>query len=66
MFFEKNVKKCLKVCKIRRETPVSESQTSALQLYRKKTPAQVFSCEFCEIIWNALLTEHLRATVLSV
>ena len=63
MFFEKNVKKCLKDCKIRRETPVSESQTSALQLYRKKTPALVFSSE---IIWNALLTEHLRATVLSV
>ena len=27
------------------------------------TPAQVFSCEFCEIFKNTLFTEHLRATV---
>ena len=26
------------------------------------TPAQVFSCEFCEIFKNILLTEHLQAT----
>ena len=25
----------------------------------KKTPAQVFSCEFCEILKNTFFTEHL-------
>ena len=30
---------------------------------KKETPAQVFSCEFCEIYWNTFFTEHLRATV---
>ena len=27
-----------------------------------KTPAQVFSCEFCEISKNTFFTEHLWAT----
>ena len=27
----------------------------------KKTQAQVFSCEFCEISENTFFTEHLRA-----
>ena len=33
-----------------------------LQLYKKETLAQVFSCEFCEIFKNTLFTEHLRVT----
>ena len=28
----------------------------------KKTLAQVFSCEFCEISKNTFFTEHLRTT----
>ena len=29
---------------------------------KKQTLAQVFSCEFDEISWNTLFTEHLWAT----
>ena len=29
----------------------------------KKSLAQVFSCEFCEISKNTFFTEHLRTTV---
>ena len=29
---------------------------------KKSSPAQVFSCEFCEISKNTFLTEHLWAT----
>ena len=28
----------------------------------KETLAKVFSCEFCEISWNIMFTEHFRAT----
>ena len=31
-------------------------------LLRKKTLAQVFSCEFCEIYKDTFFTEHLRTT----
>ena len=31
-------------------------------LLKKKTPAEVFSCEFCEISKNTFFTEHLRTT----
>ena len=34
-------------------------QGSALQLHLKKTLAQMFSCEFCEIFKNTFFTEHL-------
>ena len=27
-------------------------QSEGLQLYQKETPAQMFFCEYCEIIWN--------------
>ena len=37
-----------------------------LQLYLKKTPAQLFSCEFCEIFKNTFLTEHLRWLLLNI
>ena len=37
-------------------------QGSDLQLYLKKTLAQVFSCEFCEISKNTFSTEHLQST----
>ena len=33
-----------------------------LQLYFKKTLAQVLSCEFCEISKNSFFTKHLQAT----
>ena len=35
-------------------------QAECLQLYLKKTPTKVFSCEVCEIFKNALFTERLR------
>ena len=31
-----------------------------MQPYSKETPAQVFSCEFCEIFKNTYFLEHLR------
>ena len=34
-------------------------QASGLQLYLKKTQAQVFSCEFCEISRMSFYIEHL-------
>ena len=37
-------------------------QGSDLQLYLKKTLAQVLSCEFCEISKNTFSTEHLQST----
>ena len=30
---------------------------------KKEIATKIFSCEFCEIFKNILLTEHLRATV---
>ena len=38
------------------------NKVAGLQLYLKKTPAQVFSCEFCEISKNTFFTEHLWTT----
>ena len=37
-------------------------QTWGLQLFKKETVAQVFSCEFCEISKNTSLTQHLWVT----
>ena len=37
-------------------------QAEYLQLGFKKTPAQVFSCVYCENFNNTFLTEHIRAT----
>ena len=37
-------------------------QAEFLQLCFKKTPAQVFSCIYCENFNNTFLTEHIRAT----
>ena len=31
-------------------------------LFKKKTLAQAFSCEFCKISMNAFYTEHLQKT----
>ena len=39
---------------------VSEPETC--NFIKRKTPAQVFSCEFWEIFKNTVLTEHLWAT----
>ena len=36
--------------------------TSAYNFIKKDTLAQVFSCEFCEVLKNTFSTEHLRAT----
>ena len=30
--------------------------------HKKETPAQVFSCEFCETFKNNIFTEHVRTT----
>ena len=57
-----SVKKCSQKCrKVHRKTPVSESLSSFLiklqalawNFIKKETPAQVFSCEFCEISESA-------------
>ena len=37
-----------------------------MQLYKKETLAQVFSCEFSEISKNTFFTEHIWATASSV
>ena len=41
-------------------------QARDLQLYKKETPAWVFSCEFCEIFRVTFFIETLRATASSV
>ena len=38
------------------------NKVAGLQLYRKETLAQVFSCEFCEISKNTFSTEHFWTT----
>ena len=35
------------------------NKNAGLQLYRKETPAQVFSYEFCQIFKNTFIEEHL-------
>ena len=35
-------------------------------IFKKETPSQVLSCEFCEIFKNTLFTEHLRATASNI
>ena len=35
---------------------------AGLQLIKKETLAQVFSCDFCEISKSTFLTEHLWTT----
>ena len=41
-------------------------QAWACNFIKKETPAQVFSCEFCEITKNTFFTEHLLATISAV
>ena len=36
---------------------------SGLQLYLKETPAQVFSCEYCQIFKNTYFEEPLRTAL---
>ena len=36
------------------------SYETGLQIYFKKSPIQVFSCEFCEIFKKIFFTEHPR------
>ena len=55
-----------KFCKISCKAPVPYSfwifvPVSSLQL-KEETPAQVLSCDFCEICWNIFFIEHLWAT----
>ena len=40
----------------------SPKQSACLNLYRKTTPVQMFSCDFCEIFKSTFLTEALRVT----
>ena len=35
-------------------------QAEGLQIYRKRDPAQVFSCEFCEMFKNSYFVERLH------
>ena len=58
-------KKCSsKCCKICRKTRVPESVFNKVKLETllKKTPTQVFSCEFFEIIKGNFFIKHLRAS----
>ena len=38
----------------------------ACNFTKKDTPAQVFSCELCEISKNTNFTEHLQTTIASI
>ena len=33
-----------------------------LQLYKKETPVQAFSCVYCKTLKNTFFTEHVLAT----
>ena len=35
------------------------SRPSGLQLFKKETPTQVFSCAYCKIFKNTFVEEHL-------
>ena len=50
----------LKILQIYRKTPAPESE--ACNFIKKGTLAQMFSCEFCEILKKPFLTEHLRCS----
>ena len=39
---------------------------AASDFIKKETPVEVFSCEFCEIFKNALFTEDLRFSEISI
>ena len=39
------------------------NKPQGLQLYQKETPAQVLSCEFCDIFKNTLFPKHFRAVL---
>ena len=54
----------LKFLKVHRKIPVSESFIKR-NFIKKKTLAQVFSCEFCEIYKDAFFTKHLWMTASS-
>ena len=48
-----------KIRKFHKETPVLELLFNKVSR-NKETPAQAFSCEFCEAFKNTFFTEHLR------
>ena len=48
-----------KIRKLHKEIPVLESLFKKVSR-NKETPAQVFSCEFCEAFKNTFFAEHLR------
>ena len=61
MFYEKDVLK--NFLKLTRKTTALESifnKVSNLQLISKETSAQLFYCEFIEIVRNTYFIEHLR------
>ena len=45
-----------------RRCSVRTPEPEASNFIKKKTLAQMFSCEFCEISKNTFFTEHLQAT----
>ena len=63
IFFKLNVLKNFALFIIHFATPVLESHWSyrpaGLKLYWKKTPAQVFSIEYCEIFIDSFFIKHL-------
>ena len=51
------------------KTPVLETlfnKVAGLKLYWKEIPAQVFSCEYCEILKSGIFTEYLRRLLLLI
>ena len=51
-----------KIRKLYKEVPVLESLFKKVSR-NKETPAQVFSCEFCEAFKSTIFTEHFRYEV---
>ena len=48
------------------ESLLIKLQAEVCNFIKKETPAQVFSCEFCEHFKNTFLTEHLLITASEV
>ena len=59
-----------KICVIKNSAKFKEKQLCwshlNLQLFQKVTPAEAYSCEFCEIFKNTFFTGHLQTTVSAV
>ena len=47
-------------CSVKKMFLAISQKALGLELYKKEAMAQVFSCEFCDILRSPFLTEHLR------